>query len=152
MVVIRAEGLQGRYLVCLRACKKHTGESNGSALSLVLRMTQTSFPFPPLHLYCLQKHQNKGEINRSFPCQQASEIPWKPREGYWCSLCKERARHLRNQSNVNVRCCIQMQGKVSHPKRLILLFTLSQLSSVEDVKSSGKQKGNRTISELKIHL
>lgn len=63
VVFIRAEGLWGRDLVRLRACKKHTGESNVSILSVFLRMTQTSFPFSPLHLYCLQKQLNKPKGN-----------------------------------------------------------------------------------------
>lgn len=132
MVFIRAEGPWGRDLICLSACKKHTRENNDSVLSVVLGMTQTSFPSSLccISTVCKNNKTNKREINRSFPCQQTfpeflfltSEVPWKLGKDYRYSLCAARARHCSDQRQYQtVKCYTQMQDKVLHPKELIFL-------------------------------
>lgn len=70
---------------CLsQGMQKHTGESI-SVLSVVSRMTQTSFPC--ISTVCKNNEINKREIKRSFPCQQiipqTSVVPdqWDAMEG-----------------------------------------------------------------------
>lgn len=127
-VFTRAEGLGVRDPVCRRTCKEHTGESDVSVLSALLRVTQTSFPFCPLHVYCLQNQQNKHKGNKQkFPMQinlsTNSFCSWPLRfHESWGGELSIPAMHGKGRTPEyqTGRCCTQMQDKVSLPKRLIL--------------------------------
>lgn len=114
---------------CLpQGMQKHTGESI-SVLSVVSRMTQTSFPW--ISTACKNNKMNTREIKRSSPCQQTfpqtSGIPdqrdsMQGKERLILRVYMLEDRHHSNQRQYKtVRCCTQMQDKVSHPKGVILL-------------------------------
>lgn len=156
-VFTRAEGLGVRDLVCRRTCKEHTGESDVSVLSALLRVTQTSFPFSPLHVYCLQNQQNKHKGNKQkFPMQinlsTNSFCSWPLRfHESWGGIIDTRYAWKGEDTGIpDWQVLYPNAGQGIAPQKAYLtVLTRSQVSSTEDVKYSVKQKGNRTIPELK---